>query len=138
MSYHFSRGHVPREKYLGAETDMIRLGKDETALNDAIKKEREKFTGLKEQAAELAQGELTDARLALRPKMEAQAQDRIRGAMSSGKIDFWKFQATLRDTDTLLSEDGLAEQRDLEKRREEQKSAYKPQTLKPRSQDLEY
>ena len=65
----------------GAEADMVRLGKDETTLTAAIKKEREKFTGLKEQAAEL-----TDARLAFRLQMEAQAKDRNRGAMSSGKV----------------------------------------------------
>ena len=122
----------------GAEADMVRLGKDETTLTDAIEKERGKFTELKERATELDRGELTDARLALRPQMEAQAKDRIRGAMSSGKIDFWKLQATLRDTDTLLDEDGMAEQREYEKRREAQKTAHEPQTRKPRSQDYEW
>ena len=37
----------------GAEADMVRLGKDETTLTDAIDREREKFTDLKEQAAVL-------------------------------------------------------------------------------------
>lgn len=100
----------------GAEADMVRLDKDETTLTDAIDKEREKFIGLKEQATGLDRSELTDARLAIRPQMEAQAKERIRVAMSSGKLDFWKYQASTRDTDTMLGEDGMAEQREREKR----------------------
>ena len=95
---------------------MVRLGKDETTLTDAIDREREKFTDLKEQAAVLDRDGLTDARLAIRPQMEAQAKERIRVAMSSGKLDFWKYQASTRDTDTMLGEDGMAEQREREKR----------------------
>ncbi len=121
----------------GAEADLVRLGKDESTLSNAIGKEREKYTALKEQAAGLDRGELTNARLALRPQMEAQAKERIRGAMSSGKIDFWKLQATLRDTDTLLGEAGMVEQREYEKQREAQKTAHEPQTHKPRTQDHE-
>ena len=98
----------------GAEADMMKLGKDETTLTDAIEKEREKFTGLKEQAAKLDRAELTDARLAIRPQLETQAKERIRGAMSSGKLDFWKYQVSTRNTDKLLGEDGMAEQRERE------------------------
>ena len=121
----------------GAEADMVRLDKDETTLTDAIEKEREKFTGLKEQAAELEQGELTDARLALRPQMEAQAKERIRGAMSSGKVSFWNFKLSIRDADKLLGEDGMAEQRECEGQREAQKTATEPQTRKQHTQDHE-
>lgn len=120
----------------GAEADMVKLGKDETTLTDAIGREREKFTELKEQAAGLDRGELTDARLALRPKMEAQAKDRIRDAMSSGKVSFWNFQLSIRDTDKLLGETGMAEQREREKRQEEREITYQPQR-KPKEQDLD-
>ncbi len=102
----------------GAEADMVRLGRDETTLTNAIGKETEKFTGLKEQAAGLDRGELADARLALRPQMEAQAKDRIRGAMSSGKVSFWNFQLSIKDTDKLLGETSMAEQRGYEKQQE--------------------
>ena len=98
----------------GAEADMVKLGKDETTLNDAIGREREMFTELKKQAAGLDRDELTDTRLALRPQIEAQAKERIRGAMSSGKLDFWKYQASTRDTDKQLGEDGMAERRERE------------------------
>ena len=120
----------------GAEADMVKLGKDETTLTVAIGKEREKFTELKEQAARLDRGELTDARLALRPQMEAQAKERIRGAMSSGKVSFWNFQLSIRDTDKLLGEDGMAEQREYEKRQEEREIIYQPQR-KPRPYELD-
>ena len=99
----------------GAEAEMVRLGKDETTLTEAIEKEREKFTELKKQAAELDRGELTDARLALRPQMEAQSKERIRRAMSSGKISFWSYQASVRDTDAILGEEYLTEQPEQEK-----------------------
>ena len=99
----------------GAEADMVRLGKDETTLTDAIDREREKFTDLKEQAAVLDRDGLTDARLAIRPQMEAQAKERIRVAMSSGKISFWSYQASVRDTDAILGEEYLTEQPEQEK-----------------------
>ncbi len=120
----------------GAEADMVRLGKDETTLTDAIGKETEKFTELKEQAAGLDRTELTDARLALRPQMEAQAKERIRGAMSSGKVSFWNFQLSIRDADKLLGEDGLAEQCEYEKRQKEREISYQPQRW-PKEHDLD-
>jgi len=100
-----------------AEADMAKLGNQEATLTDAIGKETEKFTEMKEQASVLDQGELTDARLALRPQMEAQAQARIRGAMSSSRVSLWDFQASVSDTDRLLGEDGMAVRRENEKRR---------------------
>ena len=108
----------------GAEADMMKLGKDETTLTDAIEKEREKFTGLKEQAAKLDRAELTDARLAIRPQLETQAKERIRGAMSSGKLDFWKYQVSTRNTDKLLGEDGMAEQRERDIRQEKRETSH--------------
>ena len=121
----------------GAEADMVKLGKVETTLTNAIGKEREKFTELKEQVAGLDRGELTDARLALRPQMEAQAKERIRGARSSGKVSFWNYQLSIKDADKLLGEVGMAEQREYEKLHEAQKTTHGPQTRKPRSQDHE-
>ena len=110
----------------GAEADMVRLGKDETTLTDAIGKEREKFTELKEQAAGLDRAELTDARLALRPQMEAQAKERIRGAMSSSQVSFWNFQLSIREADKLLGEDGLADRYGQGRRQREQKTPHEP------------
>ena len=120
----------------GTVADLVRLGKDETTLTDAIGKERKKFTGLKEQAAGLDRAELTDARIALSPQMEAQAKERIRRAMSSGKVSFWNFQLSIRDADKLLGETGMAEQREYEKRQEEREISHQPHR-KPKEPGLD-
>lgn len=119
-----------------AEADMVKLGKDETTLTDAIGKEYEKYTELKEQAAGLDRAELTDARLALRPQMEAQAKERIRCAMSSGQVSFWNFQLSIRDAEKLLGETGMAEQREYEKRQEEREISHQPHR-KPKEPGLD-
>lgn len=119
------------------EADLVKLGKQETTLTDAIDKERAKYTGLKEQATGLDCGELTDARLALRPQMEDQAKMRIWGAVSSGKVDFWKFRTCVQDADKLLGEDGLAEQREREKRQRECENTFEMPYRKLRSHGQE-
>ena len=118
-----------------AEADVVRLEKRETAFNETIGKETERFTELKKQSAALNQSDLTDARLALRPQMEDRAKERIRGAMSDGMVDFWSFLSSIRDVDNLLGEDGLAERRELEKRREARVKNFEPQIRKPKSKD---
>lgn len=120
----------------GAEADIVRLGKDETTLTDAIDKERTKYAGLKEQASELDRGKLIDTRLALRLKMEAQAKERIRGAVSSGKIRFWDFRASVQNADKLLGEDGLVERREREQQNNVRENDYSP-ISKPRTKDYE-
>lgn len=119
------------------EADAVKLGKQETTLTDAIDKERAKFTGLKEQASGLERGELTDARLALRPQMEAQAKERIRGAVSSGKVDFWRFRTCIQNADKLLAEDGLAEQWEHEMQQQEREITFEMPYRKLRSHGQE-
>ena len=121
----------------GAEAGMVKLGKDETALTVAIGKETEKFAELKEQAAGLDRAELTDARLALRPQMETQAKERIRGAMSSGKVSFWNYQISINDADMLLGENGMAEQREYEKQQEILEAKHELFRHKERQQEAE-
>ncbi|MCR4708125.1 MAG: MobA/MobL family protein [Clostridiales bacterium] len=99
-----------------AEKDVIRLGKDEVTLTDAISREAETFRTLKEQANALDLAELTDARLSLREQMEARAKARIRKAMSSGQVSFWDFRSSIQDADVLLGETGMAERWEREKR----------------------
>ena len=52
----------------------IKLDAQEIKFTGAINREKEKFDGLKAQAADLDRNELTDARLALRQQMGAEAQ----------------------------------------------------------------
>ncbi len=118
-----------------AEADMVKLGKNESTLSDAIGKETEKFTGLKKQAADLDQAELTDARLALRPQMEAQAQARIRGAVSSGRVSLWDFQASVNETDSLLREEGMSEWLQSQQPSNIQKPEHHLPKRKPREQE---
>ena len=126
-----------KREITAAEADAVKLEKRETTFNEAIGKETERFTELKKQSAALDQSELTDARLALRPQMEDRAKERVRGAMSSGKLSFWSFQTSIRDVDVLLNEDGMAEQRELEIRRKARGKNFEPQVHKPKSNSIE-
>ena len=65
--------------------------------------------------------------------MEAQAKERIRGAMSSGKVGFWNLQLSIRDADRLLGEDGMVEQREFERRQAEREISYQSQHNKSRN-----
>ena len=115
---------------------MVRLGKDETTLTDAIDREREKFTDLKEQAAVLDRDGLTDARLAIRPQMERTARDNITKAEPNGRIGFWRFEQSVREVDMLLDETGMAERQRREQRRLERANIQKVQhRQKSREQD---
>ena len=71
---------------------------------------------MKAQVADLDQDELTDARLDLRPQMENEGRERVHRAEGGRKINFWKFQGSISETDKLLGEDGMAE-RDEERKR---------------------
>ena len=99
-----------------SEARIVKLDAQEVKCAGAINREKEKFDGLKAQAADLDQGELTDARLALRPRMETEAQNRIRRAKGGRKTNLWKFQGSISDADKLLGEDGMAEPREELKR----------------------
>ena len=98
------------------EVRIVKLDAQEVEFSGAISREKEQFDGLKAQAADLDQDELTDTRLALRPQMEHEAQDRIRRAEDGRKISFWNFQGSISDTDKLLGEDGMAERHEERER----------------------
>jgi hypothetical protein len=114
-----------------AESDLAHYDKRAGELVDAINREKDKFTGLKEQASELDLDELIDARLALRTQKENAAREHIRKAAPDGRINFWNYQRSVTDTDWLLGEEGMAKQREYEKLREAWDFASEPQR-KPR------
>ena len=114
-----------------AESDLAHYDKRAGELVDAINREKDKFTGLKEQASELDLDELIDARLALRTQKENAAREHIRKAAPDGRINFWNYQRSVTDTDWLLGEEGMAKQREYEKLREAWDFASEPQH-KPR------
>ena len=98
-----------------AESDLAHYDKRVGEISTAINREKEKYTGLKEQASRLDRSELTDARLSLRPKKENAAREHIRKAAPDGRINFWNFQRSVTDTDALLGEEEMAKQREYEK-----------------------
>ena len=99
-----------------SEARIVKLDAQEVKFTDAISCEKEKFDRLKAQATDLDQDKLTDARLALRPQMEREAQARIRRAEDGRKISFWDLHSSVSDADKLLGEDGMAERREEGKR----------------------
>ena len=118
-----------------AEARVTRLDAQEVEFTGAIKREKEKFDELKEQATDLDQDELTDARLALRPQMECTAHDRIRAGLSSGKVSFWDYEGSKKDADRWLDEEGMAERHEAQKRRREWEDEQQYPRRKPRSHE---
>ena len=84
---------------------IVKLDAQKVEFTGAINHEKEKFDGLKAQAADLDQDKLTDTRLALHTQLENEGCERIRKDTSDGRISFTKYQATVRDTDRALGED---------------------------------
>ena len=99
-----------------SEARIVKLDAHEVKFIGAINREKEKFDGLKAQAADFDQDDLTDARFALRQQMEREAQNRIRRAEGGRKINRWKFQGSISDADKLLGEDGMTERHEERKR----------------------
>ena len=118
-----------------AEARVTKLDAQEVEFTDAITREKERFDGLKEQTADLDQYELTDARLALRPQMERTARDRIQSGLSSGKVSFWDYEGSIRDVDTLLHEEDMAQRHEEQKRYRERKNTYEQPKRKSHTRD---
>ena len=120
-----------------SEKRIEELDVQEAEFTGAITREKEKFDELKEQAADLDPYELTDARLALRPEMERTARERIRSGTSSGKIGFWDYECSVRDADTLLREEDMAQRHEEQKRYREWENNRAQPKRKPHSRDYE-
>ncbi|MBQ9719060.1 MAG: MobA/MobL family protein, partial [Oscillospiraceae bacterium] len=69
------------------EANADKMDAQEARYNGKIKEAKREFDRLKEQATDLDQDELTDARLVLRPQMEREAQARIRKAEGGREIN---------------------------------------------------
>ena len=109
-----------------SEACIVKLDSQEVRLIGAINREKEKFDGLKAQAVDLDQDELADARLALRPQMENEGRERIHRAEGGRKINLWKFQGSISDTDKLLGENDMAERREEQKRLRRMEECQRP------------
>ena len=90
-----------------SEARIVELDTREVDFIGAVNREKEKFAGLKAQAVDLDQNELTAARLALRPQMENEGRERIQKGTPDERVSFTKYQASVRDTDRALEEDRM-------------------------------
>ena len=99
-----------------SQARIAALDTQEVKFTGAISREKEKFDELKEQAADLDQDELADARLALRPQIMDAGYERIRKATHGREISFWKLHSSIEDADKLLGEEDMAERREERKR----------------------
>ena len=102
-----------------SEVRIMKLDAQEVEFTGAISHEKEKFNGLKEQAADIDQDELADARFALRPQMEREGCECISKGAPDGRISFAKYQAAVRDADKSLEEDGMVKQQQDQTRKKE-------------------
>ena len=107
-----------------SEARIIDLNAQEVEFTGAISHEKEKFNGLKEQAADIDQDELADARFALRPQMEREGCECISKGAPDGRISFAKYQAAVRDADKSLEEDGMVKQQQDQTRKKEWKKVF--------------
>ena len=99
-----------------SEAHIVKLDAQEVEFTGAISREKEKYDGLKVQAADVDQDELADARLALRPQLENEGRERISMGTPDGRISFAKYQAAVRNADRELAEDGMVKQYQEHKR----------------------
>ena len=90
-----------------AAARIVKLDAQEVEFTGAIKREKGKFDELKEQAADLEQNELTDARLDLRPGMEREAHERVSKATHDGRVSIRNFQLSVKEADILLGKENL-------------------------------
>ena len=84
---------------------------------------------------------MTDARLALRPHMEDEAQERIKKDIPDEKLSFWDFQISASMTDEQNHEDGMEtwyKEQTLRRRLEQEYQQRRELPhRKPREQDME-
>ena len=119
-----------------AESDLAHYDKRASDLSDAIQREKDRFTGLIGQAANLDRYAIIDERLTLRPQMERTAREHIKKAEPDGRIGFWCFEQSVREADMLLDETGMAERHQRERRRLERENIQEVQhRQKPREQE---
>ena len=114
-----------------SEARIVKLDAQVVEFTGAISHEKERFDGLKAQAAGLEQNELTEARLAIRPQLESKGRERISIDASDGRISFAKYQTAIRDADRALEKDGMVKRYQERKRGKE----WQEKTKKTPNQD---
>ena len=89
------------------KANISKMDELEVRYTSDIERSGQEFDRLKENAKQYDLYELTDARLALRPQMEDEAQERIKKDIPDEKISVWSFQLSAKETDKQNHEDGM-------------------------------
>ena len=89
------------------KANVAKMDELEARYTGDIEKSGQEFGRLKEKAKQYDLYDLTDARLALRPQMEDEAQERIEKDIPDEKLSFWDFQISASMTDEQNHEDGM-------------------------------
>jgi hypothetical protein len=121
------------------KANVAKMDELEMRYTGDIEKSGQEFDRLKEKAKQYDLYDLTDARLAIRPQMEAEVQENIRKDIPGEKISFWDFQISASKTDEQNCEDGmerwLAEQKRQRQMEQMQRERRKERSRKPKEQD---
>ena len=119
------------------KANVAKMDELEAKYTGDIEKSGQEFDRLKEKAKQYDLYDLTDARLALRPKMEDETRESIRKDIPGEKINFWDFQISASKTDERNNENGmerwLAEQK--RQRRMEQMQREREQRARDRQSE---
>ena len=131
---------VPKQ-ITAVKANVAKMDDLEARYTGDIEKSGREFDRLKERAKQYDLYDLTDARLALRPQMENEAQERIKKDIPDEKISFWDFQISTSMTDEQNREDGMEtwyKEQTVRRRLEQeyQQQREQPQR-KPRERDME-
>ena len=97
---------VPKQ-ITAVKANVTKMDELEVRYNGDIEKSGQEFDRLKEKAKQYDLYDLTDARLALRPQMEDEAQKRIKKDIPDEKLSLWEFQISASKTDEQNREDGM-------------------------------
>ena len=99
------------------KANVAKMDELETKYTGDIERSGQEFDRMKEKAKQYDLYDLTDARLAIRPQMEDEAQESIKKDIPDEKISPFVFLASVQETDEQNNEDGmerwLAEQKRL-------------------------
>ena len=131
---------VPKQ-ITAVKANVTKMDELEAKYTGDIEKTGQEFDRLKERAKQYDLYDLTDARLALRPQMEDEAQERIKKDIPGEKLSFWDFQISASMTDEQNREDGMEtwyKEQTMRRRLEQeyQQRREQPQR-KPRARDME-
>ena len=130
---------VPKQ-ITAVKANVAKMDELEARYTGDIEKSGQEFDRLKERAKQYDLYDLTDARLAFRPQMEDEAQERIKKDIPDEKLSFWDFQISASITDEQNREDGMEtwyKEQTVRRRLEQEYQQRREQPQRKRERDME-